>query len=326
MRLRAILPWLVLAACDGCPSATPAPPPPMPPPPAPVEPAPPEPEPPSLEGRTRLVLLGTGTPNPDPRRSGPSLAVVVDDVPYLVDMGPGVVRRAESARRNGVEGLAPERIEHVFVTHLHSDHTVGFPDLVFTPWVVGRAAPLHVHGPPGMAAMSEHVTAAWAEDVRIRTEGLEGANRTGHEVRAHELEPGEVYRDERVRVVAFEVPHGSWRRAFGYRFETPDRTIVVSGDTGPGTAVADACDGCDVLVHEVYSEVALSRRPPEWQRYHRAFHTSSVELGEVATRARPALLVLYHHLLWGTSPDELVAEVRAGWDGEVAFGEDLDVF
>jgi ribonuclease BN (tRNA processing enzyme) len=275
---------------------------------------------------TQLVLLGTGTPNAEPERSGPAVAVVVDDIPYLVDFGPGVVRRAAAAFEKGVKGLEVKRLRTAFVTHLHSDHTTGYPDLIFTPAVLERDAPLDVYGPPGLRAMTDHVLAAWQEDVRIRLDGPEPAKPAGYEVRAHEVLPGEVYRDERVAVKALAVTHGAWEHAYGYRFETRDRTIVISGDCTPSESIALACNGCDVLVHEVYSVAGLAGRPPEWQRYHRASHTSAYELGELATRARPKLLVLYHQLQWGVSDDDLVAEVRSRYSGAVVYGRDLDVY
>lgn len=289
-----------------------------------IEPAPAPGDPP--QGRTRVVLLGTGTPHADPERAGPCVAILVDDVPYLVDMGPGLVRRAEAARRAGVAGLDAPRLSRVFVTHLHSDHTVGFPDLLYTPWVLGREAPLEVWGPPGIEGMARHVQAAWREDVRVRTEGLERASEGGHRVVVHAVAPGVVHRDERVTVTAFRVEHGSWEAAFGYRFDTPDRSVVVSGDTAPSDAVVRACDGCDVLLHEAYSQERWRSAPEGARRYHAAFHTSGPQLGELAAEARPGLLVLYHHLLWGASPEDLVAEVRSSWDGEVVFGRDLDVY
>jgi len=277
-------------------------------------------------GDMQLVLLGTGTPNADPERSGPSVAVVVNGRPYLVDFGPGVVRRAAAARLKGVEGLAVSRLDRAFITHLHSDHTVGYPDLVFTPWVLERATPLRVYGPAGLAAMTEHVQAAWSLDVRVRLDGLEPINESGYRVEVTEIEPGVVYRDENVTVTAFSVPHGSWKPAYGYRFDTPGKRIVISGDTGPSEEIVRMCDGCDILVHEVYSTAGFARRDPVWQAYHSSFHTSSAELAEIATRARPGLLVLYHQLYWGTSDGDLLQEVRALYDGKVISGADLDVF
>jgi ribonuclease Z len=149
---------------------------------------------------------------------------------------------------------------------------------------------------------------------------------TGWQADVVEIEPGVIFEDERVRVTAFAVKHGSWPQAFGYRFDTSDRTIVVSGDAAPPDVIVEQCRACDVLVHEVYSESGFARRPPEWQRYHAAFHTSTQELAEVATRARPGLLVLYHQLHWGTSDADLLDEVRRGYDGPVVSGRDLGVY
>lgn len=281
---------------------------------------------PAAQTETRLVLLGTGTPNADPDRSGPAVAVVANGTPYLVDFGPGVVRRAAAAERKGIAALAVKNLRRAFVTHLHSDHTIGYADLIFTPWVLERDLPLDVYGPPGLKSMTRHLLAAYREDIRVRLDGLEPANTEGYKVRAHEVRPGVVYRDANVTVTAFAVRHGSWRHAYGYRFETADRTIVISGDTVPAETIVDACRGCDVLVHEVYSEAGFRKRPPEWQRYHAAFHTSSRQLGELARRAKPKLLVLHHQLLWGTTPEDLLKEIAEVYAGKVVFGNDLDVF
>ncbi|MCH7924139.1 MAG: MBL fold metallo-hydrolase [Planctomycetes bacterium] len=275
---------------------------------------------------TRLVLLGTGTPNADPARSGPALAVVVNGQAYLVDCGPGIVRRAAAAHQMGIEALAVEKLTHVFITHLHSDHTLGYPDLIFTPWVLERAAPLEAFGPPGLAAMTEHILAAYHEDIAIRIEGLEPANAMGYKVNVHEITAGLVYQDKNVRVTAFPVRHGSWPHAYGFRFDTADRSIVISGDTAPCESLVQHAKGCDLLVHEVYSNVAFQRRPAVWQRYHASFHTSTTELAEIARQVQPKLLVLTHQLFWGSAPEELVAEIRQTYDGDVRSGNDLDVY
>ena len=159
---------------------------------------------------SQIVLLGTGTPNADPERSGPALAVVVNQTPYIVDAGPGVVRRAAAAYQAGVLGLEVSNLKRAFITHLHSDHTAGYADLILTPWVLGRRGPLEVYGPPGIRAMTEHLLAAYQEDIRQRLDGLEPANETGYIVQAHEIGPGVIYRDENVSVEAFAVNHGSW--------------------------------------------------------------------------------------------------------------------
>jgi ribonuclease BN (tRNA processing enzyme) len=271
------------------------------------------------------VLLGTGTPNAEPERAGPSVAIIVNNTPYLVDFGPGIVRRAAAAYQAGVTGLALEKLDRAFVTHLHSDHTAGYPDLILTPWVLERVEPLHVYGPAGICEMTAHILAAYGQDIRERIQGLEPANEIGYRVIAHEVEPGAVYRDANVTVEAFPAQHGSWP-AFGYRFCTPDRTIVLSGDTAPTDALVRKSRGCDVLIHEVYSTAGIQTRQPDWQAYHTQVHTSSSELAEIASRARPKLLILYHQLLWSVSEQELLDEVRALYNGEVVSGHDLDIF
>lgn len=277
--------------------------------------------------RTKVVLLGTGTPNADPGRWGPAVAVVVDDEAYLVDAGVGVVRRAAAAAEKGINGLRASALRRVFITHLHSDHTLGLPDLMLSPWVLERTTPLAVYGPEGIAAMTRHIEEAWREDIAMRIYGLEPQSSRNYKAVTHEIKPGRIFEDARVRVDAIPVPHGSWPEAFGFRFQTPDRTIVISGDTRPSDAIADACNGCDVLVHEVYSTTRLTSRPPDWQTYHRAVHTSTIELAALARKAKPKLLILYHQLYWGATDADLLREIReAGYQGPTVAGRDLDVY
>jgi len=270
-------------------------------------------------------MLGTGTPLADPDRSGPSVAIVVDDVVYIVDAGPGVVRRAATAARE-TPALAVKNLKLVFFTHLHSDHTLGYPDLILSPAVLHRRAPLVAYGPRGLRDMTTHVLAAWKKDIDVRVNGLEHGDADAYAVDVHEVEPGVVYRDDRVTVSAFAVKHGSWDEALGYRFETPDRTIVISGDTAPSDEVVTACNGCDILVHEVYSQAGFDRLDASDRSYHSVFHTSAPELARIATAARPAQLVLYHQLFFGSSESALVDEVRVGYPGVVVSAHDLQVF
>ncbi len=276
---------------------------------------------------TQLVVLGTGTPNADPDRSGPALAVVRAGKSYLVDAGPGIVRRAAAVARNGVEALAPQNLRVLFLTHLHSDHTVGLPDVIFTAWTLERDVPLEVYGPPGTKAMVEHLLAAYSADIRNRIDGAEPANEQGYKVNVHEITPGVVLNDGNVTVRAFAVPHGDWEVAFGYRFDSADRSIVISGDTRASDAVVTACNGCDLLVHEVYSAERFMTRPPEWQRYHARAHTSTTELAALAMRAQPRQLVLYHQLYWGTDDAGLLGELRrAGYTRPASAARDLVIY
>jgi ribonuclease BN (tRNA processing enzyme) len=282
---------------------------------------------PHAQSRTKVVMLGTGTPNADPDRYGPAVAIVVDDASYLVDAGVGVVRRAAAAQRAGIEALGPTHLERAFITHLHSDHTLGLADLMLSPWVLERPSPLELTGPRGLKSMTDHLLAAYAEDITIRSTGGEPAHRYDpNVVVVHEAAPGVVYRDSHVVVSAFPVKHGAWEQSFGYTFQTADRTIVVSGDAGPGSKIEEQCRRCDVLVHEVYSEAGLAKREPEWRAYHSRYHTSSTQLAALARTAQPRLLVLYHQLLWSANEEELLKEVRSAYDGKVVSAHDLDVF
>ncbi len=274
---------------------------------------------------TAVVMLGTGTPNADPERSGPAVAVVRGGRSYLVDAGPGVVRRAAAAAAlHADSALQPRNLRTLFLTHLHSDHTVGLPDLILSAWTLERDVPLDVYGPPGTQAMVDHLLAAYAADIRNRIDGLEPANPTGYQVRVHEIAPGQVFDDGNVTVTAFAVPHGDWEVAFGYRFQSADRSIVISGDTRASDAVVNACDGCDLLVHEAYSAERFRTRPPAWQAYHAKAHTSTTELADVAGRAAPKQLLLYHQLFWGTTDEGLIAETRAaGYKGPIRSAADL---
>ena len=290
--------------------------------------------------KTQIVLLGTGTPLPDPEHSGPCTAIVVNGTPYLVDFGAGLVRQAAAARKKGVHGLEPANLKIGFLTHLHSDHTLGFPDLILTPWVMGRKEPLEVNGPPGTRDMAEHILKAYEADINIRTGVKVGTDFStdGYKVNVHEIQPGFVYRDRNVTVKAFAVPHGKWAHAYGYRFETPDRTVVISGDTTPDAAIVENCHGCDVLIHEVYTQASFEMVSPRWQQYRLAYHTSSKELAEIATKAKPGLLILYHRAnpgcgqahteecLQAGSEEQLLREIRQAYKGEVVAGHDLDIY
>jgi ribonuclease BN (tRNA processing enzyme) len=284
---------------------------------------------PQAQSRTKVVILGTGTPNPDPDRYGPAVAVVVDDASYLVDFGVGVVRRAAAAERSaGIKALNVVNLGHAFATHLHSDHTLGLADLILTPWILEREKPLSVHGPRALRAMVDHLVSAYTIDLDVRTTGGEPAHRHDpRKVDVHEISaPGVVFRDDKVTVTAFAVKHGAWPQAFGYRFKTPDRTVVISGDTGPDSRIEEQCERCDVLMHEVYSSAGFAKRPPEWQAYHSRYHTSGRELGAIASRAKPGLLVLYHQLIWSSTEEELLKEVRETYGGKVVSAKDLDVY
>lgn len=272
---------------------------------------------------TKIVMLGTGTPRPNPDRSGPATAIIVGDLAYLVDFGPGVVRRAAAAAAKGYDAVTPVNLKIAFITHLHSDHTGGYPDLMLTPWVFGRKE-LDVYGPEGTEQMTHHLLAAYKQDIEIRTKGLE--HRPPLVVRAHDVKPGIVYKDDRVTVKAFSVAHGEWRQAFGYRFETPDRTIVISGDTSPSSELVANCQRCDVLIHEVQSPTYNVTTMPDWPTYRARYHTTTDQLAEIASRTNPGLLVVYHNAADEAGLEEILREIQRKYHGKVVISHDLDVF
>lgn len=264
----------------------------------------------------------------------PATAIVANGTPYLIDFGPGVVRRAATAYQRGVVafGAGVNKLRTVFLTHLHADHTAGYPDLILTPWIMGRKAPLEVYGPKGISSMTKHVLKAWELDIANRVNGLEKESPSGCRVNAQEIEAGPLYKDANVRVTAFPVNHGEMNDAFGFRFETVDRTIVISGDTAPAAAIIENCNGCDVLIHETYSQHTYARVSRKWQAYRRKYHTSSKELAELGNQVKPALLVLYHRANPGggvkipNPEDVLMDEIQQFYKGAVVTAHDPDIF
>ena len=272
--------------------------------------------------QTQVLLLGTGTPYPDPNASGPATAVVVGKRVFLFDAGAGVMRQINAAN------LPISGPEATFFTHLHSDHTLGYPDLILTSWIMRRHSDLQVFGPPGLNDMTSHILKAFKEDIDIRTQGLEREVRELLRVHVHEIRAGVVYDKDGVKVTAISVPHGSWKYAYAYRVDTADRSIVISGDTAPSQALIDASKNVDVLVHEVY--LATNLRPEDrpggelWPQYMRKFHTSEIELGEIAAKSNCKQLVLTHIIRFGGSDDQLLSGIRkGGYNGRVMIGKDL---
>jgi ribonuclease BN (tRNA processing enzyme) len=277
---------------------------------------------------TQLILLGTGTPNLLPDRFQSAWAVIVENTPYLVDCGGGSMQRISQAHHyKNITALAMPNLSRLFLTHLHPDHTAGLPDLILAPWVGMREAPLQIFGPRGTQALCDHILAGYATGIAEHRDGLAPIN---HPLRVEVTEwdatlPRLTYQDTLVQVQAFRVQHGGLE-AYGYKFTTSDKTIVFSGDTCPSPTLIEMAQGCDILVHEVYSAERFKTRPTDWQTYHRAVHTSTIELAQIAREVQPRLLVLTHQLFWGASEESLLKEITDLYEGVVVSGRDLDVF
>jgi ribonuclease BN (tRNA processing enzyme) len=296
--------------------------------------------------RTRVVLLGTGTPVPDPDSSGPATAVVIGNSAYLVDFGPGVIRRAEAAVLDrGITALEPGNLKVAFVTHLHSDHTAGYADLILTGWTSGRSTSLEVYGPTGLSSMTEHILEAYRIDIETRTnpEGNQRAIADGWKVNPHEIRPGVIYKDANVTVTAFPTKHAM--ESYGYRFDTLDRSIVISGDTSPTDETIRACNGCDVLVHDAQMLELYEKMPERLHSFVTKYHTTTEQLAALADKAKPRLLVVYHTVAFrpGITPPKFLSDlIRVGavrttsevlqeeigsrYAGQFVIGRDLDVY
>lgn len=274
--------------------------------------------------RTQVLLLGTGTPRPDAERVGSGVAIVVDDVPYLVDCGHAVILRVVQAHQQGLIAWDTRHLTRLFVTHLHADHTVGLPDLIFTCWIHERNEPVIAFGPAELKTMIEHLTAAYAENIREHLQAHPSTS-AGYKVDVRAVSAGEIYKDERISVEAIAANHGDLT-AFSYKFTTPVKTIVISGDTKPTEAFVRWARGCDILIHEVYSVAGFQSKTDDWKAYHSRVHTSSHELAEICNQIQPKLLVLYHQLFWGISESDLLAEIASIYNGQVVSGRDLQIF
>ena len=272
---------------------------------------------------TKLILLGTGSPRCLPNVYQSGTAVLVNDTPFILDCGGGIVQRlAVAAVQN--PALALGNLQHLVITHLHPDHTAGIADFIISTWIRERKAPLQIYGPKGIKKMVALLIEAYEIGI---AEHWETVTPTSWPLLydVHEYQAGKLLELAGTTITAMQVVHGRLE-AYALKFETPDKTIVISGDTNKQQVIIDAARGCDILLHECYSKKGLdSSHYPE--AYFGKVHTSTIELAEIGHAARPKLIVLTHQMHLGPVSDEaFVAEITDLYDGEVIFGRDLDVF
>ena len=278
-------------------------------------------------GRTRLVLLGTaGGPRPRRNRSGSAQAIIVDGQISVIDCGYGVARQMVLA------GLPLNKIRHIFLTHHHSDHNIDLGSLLQLAWVSGLITPVDCWGPPPTKQMIGDYLRYQAYDVDLRQRD-EGRTPLAPLIRAHDLSGGgPVLSDGKLRVTACKVPHPPVGLALAYRFDTQDRSIVISGDTRESDELVQLARGADVLVHEVMLAERvrqLVRNLPNREELERSVlfhHTTAEQVGRVAAAAGVKLLVL-SHLVPAEDPDipdeEWLAPVRRHYPGQIIVGRDL---
>ncbi len=232
----------------------------------------------------RVTLLGTGTPFPNAARFGSAILVQVAGKRLLFDCGRGVVIRLAQVRLN------PKDIDGLFLTHLHSDHVVGIPDLWLSGWFLGRDKPLPMWGPPGTSSMAEHLAQAFGFDIRIREAAPDPLPAKGVEIDAKEIEQGEIYSDGLARIAAFLVDHGSVKPAFGYRIDSAGRSVVISGDTKFCQNLVDFAKGADCLIQTAWSAGWKNPAPPSQRSI-----ASAEDAGRVFAMVKPKLGVVYHY-------------------------------
>jgi ribonuclease BN (tRNA processing enzyme) len=276
---------------------------------------------------TRLILLGTGGgPRPKLQNNASSQVIVVDDALYVVDCGDGVARQLVLA------GLSLPNLRHVFITHHHSDHNADYGNLLLLSWASGLRTPVDTWGPPPIQDMTRLFLQMNAVDIQTRIAD-EGRVPLAPLINAHErLEDGLVMSDDKVRVTCARVTHPLVENAFAYRFDTADRSIVISGDTNRSDALVALARGADVLVHEALYVPAVDRlvaRVPNastLKEHIIASHTSAEDVGRVAAAAGVKTLVLSHLV----PPDDpqvteqmWVDAARTHFSGQIVFGRDL---
>lgn len=276
---------------------------------------------------TQVVVLGTGTPIPDAFRAGPSIAVIHKGEAYLFDVGAGAVRQATIARyRHDIPSLYPSQICCVFLTHLHSDHTLDLSELAHTLWW-RRGSGLRVWGSEGIENMAEAMTDLIAIDARLRIDSLQPvANPEGFRVIAEVITPGLLLARDDLRIEAFVVDHGDISPAYGFKITSDDLSVVISGDTTYSEALVEAARGVDLLFHEAISLEGLQRNSLAFQRYHDSAHATTEELARLANEAKPGTLVLYHGLFYGTEESLMLDELSALYEGEIVLASDLQIF
>ena len=267
----------------------------------------------------KVTLLGTGNPRPRIDRFGPSILVEAGKETLLFDCGRGATIRLSQA------SVPFSAVTALFLTHLHSDHIVGLPDLWLTGWIMGRHVPLQVWGPTGTVDMLKGLEQAYAFDVHMRRDVDEQIPAQGAVLKGKDIGEGVVYENNSVKVTAFLVDHGPVRPALGFRVDYQGHAVVLSGDTRPSENLIKFSRGTDLLVHEVfdpeaYREVGNSLTPEQRKRV-REHHSTPEEAGTVFTKVAPKLAV-YSHIVPPDVPD-VIPHTRKTYSGPLEVGEDL---
>ena len=275
---------------------------------------------PMQDNNIRITLLGTGVPTPAMQRFGPGTLVEAGEETLLFDAGRGVLQRIFQVTRPF------KAVRSVFLTHLHSDHTVGLPDLWLTGWLNGRPEkPFSVFGPRGTQKMMEYLDLAFQYDIRIRLYD-DMLPHAGVVVLANDITEGPVYEKNGVKVTAFEVDHSPIEPSLGFKIEYAGHSAVISGDTRYCENVVRWAKGCDVLVHEVISAELIranAKGPSEALERVIAHHTTPEQAGEIFSQVNPKLAVYTHIIPISATAEDLFPPTRKTYSGPLEIGEDL---
>ena len=269
----------------------------------------------------QVTLLGTGCPQATPRRMGPASLVRTDDLTLLIDCGSGVTQQLIAAGSNSAA------VDALFLTHMHTDHVIDLYQLIITSWHQGRKVPHRLFVPKGMRAFVDGLMAIWASERAQRIAYEQRPSTAAFDLDITEIEVGVIFDEQGVRVSAFLVDHGPVEPAFGLTFEHGGRRTVFSGDTTVCDNLVSAAEGADLLVHEVFVHRDMTARPgirtSAGIEAVAAYHTLSSEVGKVAARAHPKLLLLNHIVPVDANRAALLVEVRRDLHGPTIVGEDL---
>ena len=279
------------------------------------------------KSKTRLILLGTGGgPRPKKNASSSAQVIVANGVAYVVDCGDGVARQLVLAN------VPLASLRHVFLTHQHSDHNADYGNLLLLSWAAGLKSRVDAWGPPPLAQMTRLFFEMNAFDINTRIAD-EGRMPLAPLVQAHEITAGGVVlQDDNVKVSAALVDHPPIPHAFAYRFDGPDRSIVISGDTAMSKNLVTLAQGADVLVHEALWVPAVDRlvatvpNATTLKKHIIDSHTSVEDCGKIAAMAGVKTLVLSHFV----PPDDpavtdqmWIAAAKKHFRGNVILGKDL---
>jgi ribonuclease Z len=268
----------------------------------------------------KVTLLGTGTPQPIMERFGPSILVQAGSENLLFDAGRGCLQRLRQLN------ISYDKLDAVFLTHLHSDHIVGLPDLWLTGWLVSqRVVPMNIYGPAGTADMVKYLRLAFAYDIKIRADDDKAANE-GSKFNVTEIKQGTIYEQNGVKVIAFDVDHFPVVPAFGYRIEYKGHSVVLSGDTRYSENLISFAKGTDLLVHEVIiAPDTLSKSDPKYPIL--SHHTTAEQTGRVFNAVKPGLAAFSHiSKLYGMKEEDILRKTKLNYSGPLVIGKDLMSF